>query len=164
MEKTNAIKFLEKELAPYGASKYNYRGTEFIAVKNPRSENHMAITFGEEEFAMEFTFQSARFKYGNEQDGALHAQKFLTEKLCAVEIFLGGKPLFGGSRETEKCHFESAEEFALFYAVGNEQIAKNLLGFMKNGNVKVKIFSWKGTYDQSFEIIVDGENLTISKE
>ena len=164
MEKNNAIKFLEIELAPYGASTYNYRGTEFIAVKNPYSDNHMAITFGEEEFAMEFTYQSARFKYGDEQDSALHAKKFLTEKLCAVEIFLGEKPLFGGSRETEKCKFDTVEEFALFYAGGNEQIAKNLLGFMKNGNVRVKIFSWRGTYDQDFEIAVDGENLTISKK
>ena len=161
--KTNAIKILSKKLAPYGASVYNYRGTEFIAIQNPHSENHMAITFGEEEFAMEFTYQSARFKYGSEEDCAIHAEKYLTERLCSVEIFLSGKPLFGGSRETESAKFSTVEEFASFYAVGNQKITENLLGFMKNGNVSVKIFSWRGTYDRSFEIIVTDDELSIKE-
>ena len=123
----------------------------------------MAITFGEEEFAMEFTYQTARFKYGTEEDGALHAEKFLTEKLCAVEVFLGEKPIFGGSRETIGTNFKTVEEFACFYAGGNDKIAENLLGFMKNGNVTVKIFSWANTYNRSFEIVVNGDNLTIKE-
>ena len=161
--KTKAIKILSERLAPYGANVYNYRGTEFIAIQNPTSDNHMAITFGEEEFAMEFTYQSARFKYGTEEDGVIHTEKFLTEKLCAVEIFLSGKPLFGGSRETAKANFKTVQEFATFYAGGNEKIAENLLGFMQNGNVSVKIFSWLGTYNRAFEIIPTENGLTIKE-
>ncbi|MBQ7374007.1 MAG: hypothetical protein IJW64_05550 [Clostridia bacterium] len=161
MEKKDCIKFLETRLKKYGATVYNYRGVEFLAIQNPNSENHMAFSFGDEEFTMEFTFQSARFKYGNEEDCAIHAEKYLNEELCSVEIFLSGKPLFGGSRETSKANFKTAEEFALFYACDNEQIANNLLGFMKNGNVSVKIFSWKGTFDRAFEISVDGNSLSI---
>lgn len=163
MEKKECIKFLENRLKNYGATVYNYRGVEFLAIQNPSSENHMAFSFGEEEFTMEFTFQSARFKYGNEEDCAIHAEKYLTEKLCSVEIFLSEKPLFGGSRETALANFKTVSEFANFYACGNEQIANNLLGFMKNGNVSVKIFSWNGTYNRAFEIIVDGEDLTIKE-
>ena len=163
MERKETINFLHEKLKKYGANVYNYRGQEFIAIANPHSENHMAITFGEEEFAMEFTYQTARFTYGSEEDGALHAEKFLTEQLCAVEIFLSEKPLFGGSRETAGANFKTVEEFASFYAGGNEKIAENLLGFMKNGNVTVKIFSWANTYNRAFEIIVDGDNLTIKE-
>ena len=163
MEKKDCIKFLENRLKNYGATIYNYRGVEFLAIQNPNSENHMAFSFGEEEFTMEFTFQSARFTYGNEEDCAVHAEKYLTEKLCSVEIFLNGKALFGGSRETANINFKTVEEFALFYSGENEQIANNLLGFMKNGNVSVKIFSWLGTFDRSFEIAVDGEKLSIKE-
>ena len=163
MEKKECINFLENRLKKYGATVYNYRGVEFLAIQNPNSENHMAFSFGEEEFTMEFTFQSARFKYGNEEDCALHAEKYLNEQLCSVEIFLNGKPLFGGSRETALANFKTTSEFANFYACGNEQIANNLLGFMKNGNVSVKIFSWKGSFDRAFEIIVSGENLAIKE-
>ncbi len=163
MERKEAINFLHEKLKKYGANVYNYRGQEFIAIANPNSENHMAITFGEEEFAMEFTYQTARFKYGTEEDGALHAEKFLTEKLCAVEVFLGEKPIFGGSRSTENANFKTVQEFACFYAGGNDKIAENLLGFMKNGNVTVKIFSWANTYNRSFEIVVNGDNLTIKE-
>ena len=88
MERKETINFLYERLKQYGANVYNYRGQEFIAIANPNSENHMAITFGEEEFAMEFTYQTARFKYGSEEDGAIHAEKFLTEKLCAVDTVL----------------------------------------------------------------------------
>ena len=163
MERKDTINFLQERLKVYGANVYNYRGQEFIAIANTNSDNHMAITFGEEEFAMEFTYQTARFKYGNEEDGAIHAEKFLTEKLCAVELFLSGKPLMGGSRQTEGTNFKTVEEFAQFYANGNDKIAENLLGFMKNGNVTVKIFSWANTYNRSFEIIVNGDELTIKE-
>ena len=53
MERKETINFLHEKLKKYGANVYNYRGQEFIAIANPHSENHMAITFGEEEFAME---------------------------------------------------------------------------------------------------------------
>lgn len=161
MEKKDTIKYLEENLKKYGATIYNYRGTEFIGIKNPYSDNNMAFTFGEEEFCMEFTFQTARFAYGNEKDAVFHAEKYLTDKLVAVELFLNGKPLFGGSREVDGCNFNTPQEFALYYAVGNEQISNNLLGFMKNGGVTVKILSWSGKFDRSFEIKVDGENLSI---
>ena len=163
MKKKDCITFLENRLKKYGATVYNYRGVEFLAIQNPNTQNHMAFSFGEEEFTMEFTFQSARFKYGNEEDCVIHAEKYLTEKLCAVEVFLGDKPLFGGSRETILANFKTATEFANFYACGNEQIANNLLGFMKSGNVFVKIFSWRGTFDRAFEIVVNGENLEIKE-
>ena len=44
-----------------------------------------------------------------------------------------------------------------------EIIANNILGFMKNGGVSVKILSWSGKFDQEFEIAVNGEELTINK-
>ena len=163
MEKKETVKYLEKQLATVGAKIYTYGGTEFIAIQNPYSDNHIAITFGEEEFQMEFTYQTARFSYGTEDDAILHVKKYITDKLCAVEIFLNGKPLFGGSRETATSQFKTVEEFAKFYAVGNEKIAENLLGFMTNGNVSVKIFSWSGKYDRAFEIIVDGDKLYIKE-
>lgn len=151
--KTQSIKFLSERLAPYGANVYNYHGAEFIAIKNPSSENHMAITFGEEEFSLEFTYQTARFKHENAEDGAIHAEKYLTEKLCAVEIFLSGSPIMGGSRECDVAKSKTVQEFAYLYAGGNEKVAENLLSFMQRGNVSVKIFSWLGTYDRAFEII-----------
>lgn len=163
MERKEAINFLHEKLKKYGASIYNYRGQEFIAIANSNSDNHMAFTFGEEEFAMEFTYQTARFRYEDAEDGVIHAEKFLTEKLCAVELFLSGKPLMGGSRPTDGAKFKTVEEFACFYANGNEKIAENLLGFMKNGDVTVKIFSWSSTYNRSFEIVANGEQLSIKE-
>ena len=163
MEKKLAIKYVAEKLEKYGARVYDYRGTEFIGIKNPNSENHMAFTFSDEEFGMEFTYQTARFAYGNEDDCVLHAEKYLTDKLCAVEIFLNRKPLFGGSRQIPNAEFLSIKDFANYYAVDNEQIANNILGFMKNGGVSVKILSWSGKFDQEFEIVVNGEELTINK-
>ncbi len=161
MEKNQSLNLIQQQLSIYGAQVYNYRGTEFIGVKNPYSDNNMAFTFGEEEFCMEFTFQTARFKYGCEKDCIIHAEKYLTDKLCAVEVFLNDKPIFGGSRETFSGDFTSVEEFATYYAVGNKQIADNLLGFMKNGGVSVKIFSWSGKFDKSFKIVLEDELLKI---
>ena len=54
MEKKETVKYLEKQLATVGAKIYTYGGTEFIAIQNPYSDNHIAITFGEEEFQMEY--------------------------------------------------------------------------------------------------------------
>lgn len=163
MEKRESLQYVAEKLKKYGAEIYNYRGTEFIGIKNSNSDNHMALTFNDEEFCMEFTYQTARFAYGNEDDCVMHAEKYLTDKLCAVEIFLNGKPLFGGSREIIKEEIKSDREFANYYACGNEQIANNLLGFIKNGGVSVKILSWSGKYDQEFEILVEGEQTEIKK-
>ena len=163
MTKKETIEFISQKLKGYGAEIYNYRGTEFIGIKNPYSDNNMAFTFSDEEFAMEFTFQTARFEYGKHEDATIHAEKYLTDKLCAVEIFLNGKPVFGGSRESSISTFKTAEEFATLYAGGNEAIEKNILTFASNGNVTVCIFSWSGKYDRKVEIIVEGETLKINE-
>ena len=164
MKKSKCIEILIKELEPLGAKIYNYRGTEFIAIQNPYCENHLAITFGEEDFQMEFTYQAARFSYDNPSDCVTHVKRYLSDELCAVEIFLSGKPLFGGSRESAKISLDSAEDFASFYACGNERISANLLGFMKNGGVSIKIFSWSGRFNRSFEIAVNGDELTVNQD
>ena len=52
MEKNQSLNLIQQQLSIYGAQVYNYRGTEFIGVKNPYSDNNMAFTFSEEEFAM----------------------------------------------------------------------------------------------------------------
>ena len=148
MSKEESIKIVENGLKKYGANVYDYRGTKFIGIKNPCSDNNMAITFGETEMTMEFTYQSARFAYGNEGDLITHAEKYLTGKLVSAEFFLGGKPLFGGSRESGGAKFKTTQEMLVWYTGGNEKIADNLRGFLKNDGVTLKIRSWDGSLDR----------------
>ena len=146
MEKSQAIAFIADKLKKYGGKIYNYQGTEFIGIKNPYSDNNIAITFGEE-MAMEFTYQTARFKYGDEQDLITHTEKYISGQLVAVEFFLNGKSVFGGSRSVENLKTDTAEDIALWYACGNEKIKDNLLTFFKNDGVSVKIFSYDKKHD-----------------
>ena len=156
MEKKN-IEYIEKKLKKYGAEIYNYRGTEFIGIKNPYSDNNLVITFGENENVMEFTFQSARFLKVDLDGIVCHAEKFLKNELCAAEFFLSGKSLFGGSRNTVGSDFKNLDELLIWYTAGNEKIAENLRGFCKNGGVSLKIFTWNGKADRAVKISADGK-------
>ena len=80
----NNIEYVENRLKKYGAEIYEYRGVKFIGIKNPYSDNNMAITFGSEENVMEFTYQTARFA-ASDLDGLIaHAERFLKNELCAA--------------------------------------------------------------------------------
>ncbi len=152
----NEIDYVQSALKKYGAEIYDYRGTKFIGIKNPFSDNNMAITFGDEENVMEFTFQAARFDK-KDLDGLIaHAEKFLTDKLCAAEFFLGGKRIFGGSRTTSGTNFKTLDELLVWYSGGNEKIAENLRGFFKNDGITLKTFCWSGRTDRSVRILPDG--------
>ena len=77
----NNIEYVENKLKKYGAEIYEYRGVKFIGIKNPYSDNNMAITFGNEENVMEFTYQTARFT-ASDLDGLIaHAERFLKNEL-----------------------------------------------------------------------------------
>ena len=108
----------------------------------------MAFTFDDDKFTMEFTYQASRFEYGDEDYAVKIAREFLSDKLCAVEIFLSGKAIFGGTRETAGANFRSAEEFALWYSAGNTEVAEKLKRFLANDGATVKCFSWSGKYDR----------------
>ena len=115
----NNIEYVENKLKKYGAEIYEYRGVKFIGIKNPYSDNNMAITFGNEENVMEFTYQTARFA-ASDLDGLIaHAERFLKNELCAAEFFLGEKRLFGGSRTVAGAGFNSLDELLAWYCGGN---------------------------------------------
>ena len=151
------IQYIKSKLEKYGADVYDYRGTKFIGIKNPFSDNNLVITFGTEENVMEFTFQSARFPAGDLDGLILHAEKFLTDKLVAAEFFLGGKSIFGGSRQSEGADFKNIDEMLAWYTGGNEKIAENLRGFFKNEGISLEIFSWSGKMDRKIKILPDGK-------
>ena len=73
----NNKEYVENKLKKYGAEIYEYRGVKFIGIKNPYSDNNMAITFGNEENVMEFTYQTARFA-ANDLDGLIARQNFFS--------------------------------------------------------------------------------------
>lgn len=157
------IEYVEKKLKKYGAEIYNYQGTEFIGIKNPHSDNNIAITFGDAENVMEFTYQSARFASDDLDGLAEHTEKFLTNKLCSAEFFLNGKRIFGGSRSVAGADFKDLNELILWYCAGNEKIAENLRGFFKNDGISLKILTWNGKADRTIEILPDG-NLKEDKQ
>ena len=97
----NNIEYVENKLKKYGAEIYEYRGVKFIGIKNPYSDNNMAITFGNEENVMEFTYQTARFA-ASDLDGLIaHAEKFLKNELCAQNFFSAEKD-FSADRERSR--------------------------------------------------------------
>ena len=151
------IDYIANKLKKYGAEIYNYRGTEFIGIKNPYSDNNIAITFGDTENVMEFTYQSARFASDDLDGLAEHTEKFLTNKLCSAEFFLGGKRIFGGSRTTFGSDFNNLAELLRWYSCGNDKIAENLKGFFKNDGISLKISSWNGKFDRTIEISPNGD-------
>ena len=111
----------------------------------------MAFAFYDEVFTMEFTYQTARFSYDDYEAAAIHAEKFLSGKLVAVEIFYGGKPVMGGSREKPTTDISTKENFALWYAGGNSESAAKVLKFLNNGGVSAKVYSWSGADDKILE-------------
>ncbi len=151
MDKENSIIYIAEKLKSFGANVYDYQGTKFIGIKNPYSDNNIAITFGED-LAMEFTYQTAHFSYGDEDELIAHTAKYIKGELVAVEFFTGGKALFGGSRQTPKNRLKTATDVATFYAVENKEIADNLLKFFSQNDVVVKIFSFNGKADLELQI------------
>lgn len=153
----NDILYIEEKLKKYGANVYNYQGTSFIGIKNPYSDNNLAITFRENENVMEFTFQSARFAK-NDLDGLiLHTERFLKNELCAAEFFINGKSIFGGSRPTAGSDFSDFDELARWYTLGNEQAVENLKKFVYQNGVLLKLFSWNGKFDRTVTVKPDGK-------
>ena len=114
--KDNVISFFAENLKSFGADIYEYAGNKFIGIKNPYSDNNLVITFDEDKFTMEFTYQASRFSYGDEEFALKVIKDYLNDKNLAVEIFLNGKSLFGGTRSIDGCDFNSGEEFAEWYA------------------------------------------------
>lgn len=151
------IEFVKNRLKKYGAEIYEYRGVKFIGIKNTYSDNNMAITFGNEENVMEFTYQTARFAAGDLEGLIAHAEKFLKNELCAAEFFLGGKRLFGGSRTVAGTDFSSLDELLGWYCGGNEKIAENLRGFFKNDGITLAALCWNGKADRHVRILPDGK-------
>ena len=151
MEKQEVINYIADKLSGYGAKILDFNGDKFIGVKNPYSLNDMAFAFYDEVFTMEFTYQTARFSYDDYEAAAIHAEKFLNGKLVAVEIFYGGKPVMGGSREKPTTDISTKENFALWYAGGNSESAEKVLKFLNNGGVSAKVYSWSGADDKVLE-------------
>lgn len=142
MKKEEAIEYIRNGLGKYGSGIYEYRGIRFIAIRNNFGKSDMAITFGEENIAMEFATQAARFAYGNEEDLAAHAERYLKGELCAVEFFFEGQALFGGSRAAEGMNFSTTKEVADWYAGGNEEISANIDKFLKEREITVLCSLW----------------------
>ncbi len=151
MDKQEVINYIADKLSGYGARILDYNGDKFIGVKNPNSLNDMAFAFYDEVFTMEFTYQTARFSYDDYEAAVIHAEKFLNGKLVAAEIFYGGKPVMGGSREKPTTDISNKENFALWYAGGNAEAAEKVLKFLNNGGVSAKIYSWSGADDKVLE-------------
>lgn len=151
------LQYIKSKLEKYGADVYDYRGTKFVGIKNPFSDNNLVITLGKNENVMEFTFQSARFPAEDLDGIILHAEKFLTDQLVAAEFFLNGKSIFGGSRNSEGADFKNIDEMLCWYTGGNEKIIENLRGFFKNEGISLEIFSWSGKKDRKVKILPDGK-------
>lgn len=155
MEKDKILKTVAERLKDYGAELYEFNGTSFIGIKNPYSDNHMAITADEEKITMEFATQAARFALTDVDDIVTHAEKYLTDKLCAVEFYAANQPLFGGSRDVSGANFSSRRQLALWYAANNEQTACNIIEFFNRGDVCVSVASWSGKYDRFVAVSKD---------
>lgn len=151
MEKQEVINYIADKLSGYGAKILDYNGDKFIGIKNPVSLNDMAFAFYDEVFTMEFTYQTARFSYDDYDSAVTHAEKYLNDKLVAVEIFYGGKPIMGGSREKPTRDISVKENFAFWYAGGNAEAADKVLNFLNNGGVTAKVYSWSGLNDKISE-------------
>ena len=148
--KEGVLDYFERELRPFGGGIYEYAGNKFIGVKNPFSDNNLVITFGEEEFTMEFTCQASRFSYGDENFAVETVKKYLNDEFVAVEVYLNGKSVFGGTRNSLGSDFKGGDGFALWYACGNRETADRIAEFLKNDGVEVRIFCWSGVYDRIF--------------
>ena len=155
MDKERAIEFIQKRLKEYGSNVYEYQGVRFIAIRNEFGKSDMAITFGEENMTMEFATQAARFAYGDEEDLVKHAVGYLNGELCAVEFYLGDRPLFGGSRTSDGMNFLNTEELSDWYAGGNKEIAANINEFLKKNSITVVCSRWTDLSDRA--VITDND-------
>lgn len=155
MEKDKILNIIAERLKAYGAVLYEFNGTSFIGIKNPYSDNHMAITADEEKITMEFATQAARFALSDIDDLVIHAEKYLTDQLCAVEFYAANQPLFGGSRDVSGAKFSTSQQLALWYAANNEQTARNIIEFFGRGDVCVSVASWSGAYDRFVTVSKD---------
>lgn len=156
MDKQEAIEYVQNKLQEYGSKIYEYQGERFIAIRNGFGKSDMAITFGEENMTMEFATQAARFAYGDEDDIAAHAEKYLKGELCAVEFYFQGQPLFGGSRSSEGMAFKTTYDVAFWYSGGNTEIADNIDKFLKERETVVVCSLWTGLPDRASVSHADG--------
>lgn len=151
MEKREVITYIAEKLKSYGATVLDYNGDSFIGIRNPNSTLDMAFAFYDEVFTVEFAFQAARFSYDDYKDAPIYAEKLLTGKTVAVELFMQGKPIFGGTRETpDISRISDKVGFAKWYACGNETAETNILKFLSGESVSAQIFGWKESYEIKF--------------
>lgn len=156
MDKERAIEFIQKRLKEYGSNVYEYQGVRFIAIRNEFGKSDMAITFGEENMTMEFATQAARFAYGDEEDIAVHAERYLKGELCAVEFFFENEALFGGSRAAEGMNFSTTKEVSDWYAGSNEEISANIDKFLKEREITVLCSLWTAEPDRKAKSSASG--------
>lgn len=156
MDKERVIEYIQKRLKEYGSEIYEYQGIRFIAIRNEFGKSDMAITFGEENITMEFATQAARFAYGNEEDAAAHAEKYLKGELCAVEFYFENQALFGGSRDAAGMNFSATKDVADWYAGGNEEISANIDKFLKEHETTVLCSLWTAEPDRKAKSSASG--------
>lgn len=156
MNKEEAIEYIQNKLKEYGSKIYEYRGVRFIAIKNLFGKSDMAITFDEENMTMEFATQAARFAYGDEDDLAEHAEKYLKGELCAAEFYFECQPLFGGSRASDGMTFVTTRDVADWYACGNGEIAANIDKFLKEREIVLVCSLWTESPDRVASSRADG--------
>lgn len=147
MEKKEVVGYIADALRDYGAVALEYRGVEFVGIKNPYSESDMAFSFSDEFFTMEFTTQAARFAYDDVESAIVHAKRFLDGEYVAVEIFADGKAIMGGTRLAPTDEISNTEAFADWYACENAEVAARVVSFLRRGGVFAKVSSWNGKSD-----------------
>ena len=151
MEKHEVIAYIAEKLKDYGASVLDYNGDKFIGIRNPNSTLDMAFAFYNEVFTVEFAYQAARFSYDDYKDAPIYAEKLLSGKTVAVELFMQGKPIFGGTREkADISQINDKEGFAKWYTCNNKEAEINILKFLSNEGVVAQVYGWQESYEIKF--------------
>ncbi len=156
------IKELENGLKEFDPVTIDYGKDKVIGFANDKNGNDLVLYVTEKETVLTFGYQNAHFAPDDINSAVIHTIKYLKSEYASVEFFQKAKDLFGGSRPVENINFDTVENIANSYAMGNEKVKQGMLEFFKNNkDITVRAVTFNGEINTVREICYDGEKFSV---
>ena len=111
---------------------------------------------------MTFGYQNAHFAPEDIESCVEHSRKYLESEYASVEFFIKAKDLFGGSRPANLVKFDTVEDIAECYSMGNEQVKEGLFKFFKeNKGVTFRAVTFDNSINNVVEIVYENEKFDV---
>lgn len=160
IQKTVAL--LEKALEKYSPVVIDYGKDKVVGFPNDINNNDLVIYVKKTELVMTFGYQNAHFAPEDIESCVEHSRKYLESEYASVEFFIKAKDLFGGSRPANLVKFDTVQDIAECYSMGNEQVKEGLFKFFKeNKGVTFRAVTFDNSINNVVEIVYENEKFDV---